>query len=185
MLSALRKNTLSLGNEQRASLALLEDSEALVYGDLNVTLPYSLVGEEQKEFELSGNMTVKGVAYDEEALLAILKTELLSTQTPGKRIIRIDEESVSIDVQEADDDRLSYKFTAAIQGVEEFEIDEQLEGGSRLSKKIKEHIAGLNIEEARLYIQNLPEVNKVEISVWPSWSPTIPKLTDNIRIRSL
>ena len=50
----------------------------------------------------------------------------------------------------------------------------------RLLEKIKEHIAGKNIEEAKLYIQNLPEINKVEIDIWPVWSPTIPSIPDNI-----
>ena len=35
------------------------------------------------------------------------------------------------------------------------------------------------------HIQNLPEVNSVEIKIWPSWSPTIPSLPENIRIKSL
>ncbi|QQR54872.1 hypothetical protein IPG41_06880 [Candidatus Peregrinibacteria bacterium] len=78
-----------------------------------------------------------------------------------------------------------YKITAQIQGVEEYEIDADLEGGEELAKKIKEHIAGKAIEEAEAYIQNLPEVNQVEIKMWPVWSPTIPTLPDNIKIKSL
>ncbi|MBI5754480.1 hypothetical protein HZA40_05030, partial [Candidatus Peregrinibacteria bacterium] len=57
------------------------------------------------------------------------------------------------------------------------------ENGAQLLEKIREHIAGLDIKEATNYIQNLPEINKVEISSWPAWSPTIPSLTDNISFK--
>jgi len=50
-------------------------------------------------------------------------------------------------------------------------------------KNLKERISGNNINEAEKYIQNLSEIDKVEVKVWPVWSPTIPKLTDNIKIK--
>ncbi len=55
-----------------------------------------------------------------------------------------------------------------------------MENGQRLIEKIKEHIVGKDIEQAKNYIQNLPEINKVEIDSWPAWAPTIPNLPDNI-----
>ena len=72
------------------------------------------------------------------------------------------------------------KLTANIKGIEQFAITEETESGERLLKKIREHVAGQDIEKAKQYIQNLPEVNKVEIESWPLWSPTIPNLPDNI-----
>lgn len=185
VLSALQKEVLSQGNALNTELSLLEDSDVLQYSSVVVDMPYELVGQEMEDFELEGNISLSGVAYDREALLAILKTEIVTAETPGKQLVRIDEDSVSINVMEFDNSRLSYKFTAQIQGIEEYEIDPELEGGSKLAKRIREHIAGENIEDAEQFIQNLPEVNKVEIKIWPVWSPTIPKLTDNIKIKSL
>ena len=52
--------------------------------------------------------------------------------------------------------------------------------GVDFSVDSKAHIAGKDIEDAKLYIQNLPEINKVEIESWPAWSPTIPGIEDNI-----
>ena len=46
--------------------------------------------------------------------------------------------------------------------------------------KIKEHIAGKDIDEATFYMQNLPEIDRVEIKSWPFWAPTLPTVPDNI-----
>jgi len=184
-LSALRKEALSESNSTGVSLDLLEDSDVLVYGIADIDMPYELLGQETETFEMEGSMTIEGVAYDEDALLAILKVEIMAGTTPGKQLIRIDDESVSTNVLEANVAYDYYKFTAQIQGIEEYEIDPELEGGSKLAKKIKEHIAGKTVEEAEAYVQNLPEVNSVEIKLWPGWSPTIPSLPENIKIKSV
>lgn len=185
VLSALRKEALSESNTSGVTLDLLEDSDVLIYGTASIDMPYELVGQEMEEFDISGNMSISGVAYDQDALLLILKSAIMAGTTPGKQLIRIEEDSVSTSVLESEPASNYYKFTAQIQGVEEYEIDPELEGGSTLSKKIKEHIAGKTVEEAESYVQNLPEVNSVDIKLWPTWSPTIPTLPENIKIKSV
>ncbi len=184
-LSALRKEALAQSMANNIQLSLLEDSDVIQYGAAEISLPRDLVGKEMDTFDISGKMKIKGAAYDSKTLLSILKSEIISTKTPGKRLVKIDENSISINVFEVNLINDSYKFTAQIQGIEEYEIDPDLEGGNKLSKKIKEHIAGKTVEEAENYIQNLEEVNSVHIKMWPIWSPTIPTLPDNIRIKSL
>jgi hypothetical protein len=184
-LADLRKVVLQEGNTVGATLKLLEDSETLQFGTVSAVLPYDLVGQEKESFEVKGSLTLSGVAYDSEGLYSILKTEIVSVQTPGKQLISIDQDSISLEVLNVEVASNTYKVTAQIQGVEEYQIDPDLEGGAELSKKIKEHIAGKTIQEAEDYIQNLPEVNSVSVSVWPVWSPTIPSLPDNIKIKSL
>lgn len=184
-IAALRKETLSLGNTKSLNLKLLEDSDVIEYGAPVIKIPYELVGQEMDSFDMTGSMSISGVAYDNDALLSILKTEIMSKQTPGKLLISVDENSVSIQVLEVDNNNNVYKMTAQIQGIEEYEIDPGSEGENQLVEKIKEHIAGKTVEEATAYIENLPEVNKVEISLWPFWSPSIPSLAENIVIKSL
>ena len=135
-LSSLRKETLSMGNQEGVNLDLLEDSDVLEYGTAVVDMPFELLGDEMEEFEISGTLRLSGVAFDNDALLAILKNEIISVETPGKQLIKINDDSISINVLEVDNVRLNYKFTAQIQGIEEYEIDPDLEGGSRLNKKI-------------------------------------------------
>ena len=185
ILAELRKEVLSLGNSKGLNLKLLEDESALEFGTVSVDLPYALVGQEMSSFEVTGSLSAEGASYDSDALYSLLKAEILSVETPGKQVVSIDENSMFITVLEANPSSNSYKITAQIQGVEEYEIDPDLEGGAELTQKIIEHIAGKSVEEAESYIQNLPEVNKVEIKIWPVWSPKIPSLPDNIKIKSL
>lgn len=184
-LSALRKEALAQSTANGIQLALLEDSDIIQYGAPEISLPREIIGKEQTSFEVIGKMKITGAAYNSETLLSILKSDVIGTKTPGKRLVKIDENSISINVFEVNLNSDTYKFTAQIQGIEEYEIDPDLEGGNKLAKKIKEHIAGKTVEEAENYIQNLPEVNSVEIKMWPFWSPTIPSLPDNIKIKSL
>lgn len=184
-IASLRKEALSLGNTNGINLKLLEDSDVIVYGGAIIKVPYELVGQEMDSFEITGSMSISGVAYDSDALYSILKVEIISTQTPGKQLISVDADSVSIQVLEVDNNANVYKMTAQIQGIEEYEIDSDPEAGNQLVEKIKEHIAGKTVEEATNYIENLPEVNTVEISLWPIWSPSIPSLPENIAVKSL
>jgi hypothetical protein len=184
-LSALRKVVLSEGANLGLNLALLEDSDVLQFDPALIELPYELVGQNMAQFEVTGSMTLSGVAFDQDGLVNILRTEIISAETPGKQLVRIEEDSISIEVINVDNSSYSYRFTAQIQGIEEYEIDPDLEGGSKLAKKIIEHVVGQSIEDAISYIQNLPEVNKVEVKIWPVWSPTLPNLPENIKIESL
>ncbi|MEK7145587.1 MAG: hypothetical protein AAB802_00185, partial [Patescibacteria group bacterium] len=184
-LSALRKEVLSESNILGIQLKLLEDSDVILYGTPDIDTPGNLVGQEVDTFEITGTLTITGLAYDSEALLNILKEQIISASTPGKRLVRIEENSISIDVFESNMTAKTVQFTAQIQGIEEYEIDPEFEGGSLLADKIKEHVAGKSMEEAEQYIQNLPEVNRVEINSWPIWAPNMPTLPENIRIKSL
>ncbi|MBD3360856.1 hypothetical protein GF366_03580 [Candidatus Peregrinibacteria bacterium] len=160
---------------------LLEGEGAIKTGEPKVEIPSGVVGEEKSEFTLSGEIYVSGVYYDHDAMLEILKSELTLKKSPQKELLTINEDSTSYRIFEWDDNSGKIKLTANIKGIEQFAIDPDQESGERLLNKIKEHVAGKDIEEAKLYIQNLPQINKVEIESWPAWSPTIPNITDNIK----
>lgn len=160
---------------------LLEgDNQAIKIGEVSMQVDIGLIGKELSEFNISGGVEVSGVYYDHDAMLDILKDELLLKKSPQKELLRINETSTTYKIFQRDENTGKIKITANIKGIEQFQIDPEKENGVRLLRKIQEHIAGLDIEEAKIYIQNLPEINKVEIESWPAWSPTIPSLTDNI-----
>ncbi len=159
---------------------LLEGEGAIQLGDVKVDIPSGLEGQGLSEFSLTGEVYVSGVYYDHDAMLAILKDELLLKKSPQKELLRVNEDSTSYRIFEWDENKGKIKLTANIKGIEQYTIDPDKENGQRLLNKIKEHITGKDIEEAKAYIQNLPEINKVEIEAWPIWSPTIPSLPENI-----
>lgn len=166
--------------ESEAQYILLEGDGAIKISEPVVNVPPGLENAEQTDFTVSGTMIVRGVYYNRQEMLDILKSELLVKKSPQKELLRINEESTSYRIFEWDENSGKIKVTANIKGVEQYEIDPSKENGQRLLKKIREHIVGKEIEEAKLYIQNLPEINKVEIKSWPVWSPTIPNIPDNI-----
>lgn len=160
--------------------ALLEGEQAVKVGEPKVSIAPNLENKEVTEFIVSGELDVQGVYYDHEAMVEILKNELLVKKSPSKELLRINENSTTYKIFEWDEAIGKIKLTANIKGIEQYEIDPEVESGARLLEKIREHIAGSDIEEAKIYIQNLPEINKVEIDSWPAWSPTVPSIMDNI-----
>ena len=90
--------------------------------------------------------------------------------------------SIRLVAIEEGDDPTRQKITATIKGIEQYEISPDRENGRRLIENITDHIVGKSIEEAKIYIQQLPAINKVDISSWPAWSPNLPSVPDNIKI---
>lgn len=159
---------------------LLEGEGAIKIGEVKIDVPADVEGKELKQFDVTGEVKISGVYYERDAMLEILKAELLLKKSPQKDLLRISDDSTNYRIFEWDENRGKIKLTANIKGIEQFSIDPNKENGQRLLKKIRDHIAGKDIEDAKLYMQNLPEINKVEIKSWPVWAPTIPKLPDNI-----
>ena len=160
--------------------SLLKGSDAVKLGEVKIVLDESLEGRDMKEFSISGEVYVSGVYYDHDSMLDILVQELEMKKSPQKELLRVNEDSTSYRIFEWNEAAGKIKLTANIKGIEQYSIDVDMENGQRLMEKIKEHIVGKDIEQAKNYIQNLPEINKVEIDSWPAWAPTIPNLPDNI-----
>ena len=127
-------------------------------------------------------MVVSGVGYDQTELLNILRRELRMKKNPVKTLASIDEDSLTIKLVDTDEAAQKVTVTSTIQGIEEFEVSPKKENGERLIKQIKESIVGKDIREARDFIQNLPEIERVEINTWPAWAPTLPSVPDNITV---
>jgi hypothetical protein len=97
-------------------------------------------------------------------------------------LYQIDEDSLSYKVIETNDPAGKVKITATLKGIEEYDISPDRQNGELLIKTIKEHVLNMDIEEAELWIQNLPQIDKVNIDSWPAWAPSMPGIPDNIKI---
>lgn len=167
---------------QKTNLVLLVGTNAIQMGDPAVTIPPNLEGVKAENFDVKGEMVATGVAYSQDDLMNILKTELKLKKNPEKKLVHIDENSLTYRILDMDPVAKKVKITATINGIEEYEISPEKENGDRLIKKIKEHVVNKDIHEAAAYIQNLPEIDKVKIDVWPAWAPTLPGIPDNIKV---
>ncbi|MBT7484709.1 hypothetical protein HN680_08115, partial [Candidatus Peregrinibacteria bacterium] len=164
------------------NLDLLTGYGAIEMSDPSVSIPTNLLESLQDEFDVTGSIQVSGIAFDHDEFLRILEKALNDRKSPDKELIKIDSSSVSYEIVEKDESPGQLKITATIKGIEAYAINPETEGGAKLVKKIKEHIAGKQIREAEDYVQNLSEINKVTISSWPMWAPTIPTVLENIKI---
>ncbi len=180
----LKKEVLKMNEERNMELVLLVGRGSMKLGEPSVTIPEGLEGQMIEQFDVSGTLTAKGMAYNYNELVNILRNRLKLSKSPEKKLLKIDTDSISyrlIPIEEgADPTRQT--ITATIKGIEQYELNEDRENGRRLIENIKNHIVGKSIEEAENYIQQLPAINKVEISSWPAWSPNIPSVPDNIKI---
>lgn len=167
---------------EKTNLVLLVGDKAFQTTEPKITVPANLENQKLESFEIQGELVATGIAYNRDELTNMLKTELKLKTNPEKRLVHIDEESLTYRIFEIDQSGKKVKLTATIKGVEEFQIDPEKENGERLVKKIKDHVVGHEIKEARDYVQNLPEINKATIDSWPAWAPTMPNVPDNIKI---
>lgn len=180
--SVLQTKIDGLNTEQGTDLVLLTGDYAFETGDISITIP-DVENEQIGSFQVTGTMYVSGIAYNQSELINILRNELKLKKSPEKQLKSIDEDSMYYEIIDVDEPASKIKITASIKGVEEYVLDPEEESGARLVKKIKDHIAGMPIEEAKEYMQDLSEVNTVEIKSWPVWAPTIPSVQENIKIK--
>ena len=164
------------------NLVLLVGPNAFQTSDPQITVPPNLENQKLDTFDIQGQLTATGIAYNRDELMSILKTELKLKQNPEKRLVHIDEGSFTFRIVDTDVTAKKVKITSTIKGIEEFEINPDKENGVRIIKEIKDHVVGRDISSARDYIQNLPEIDKVSIDSWPAWAPTMPNVPDNIKI---
>jgi len=177
------KNYLTAQNiERKTNLKLLTHDSLIKISEPQITIEQNLIGATRDSFSVTAAVTVRGFAYNPDELGKILERELNLRKSPDKRIVQVDQESITYKVIEFNESTGRVKITATIRGVEQYEVRPEKESGARLIKKIKDHIVGKSLNEASLFVQNLPEIDHVEIKSWPFWAPNIPSVPDNIKI---
>ncbi len=167
------------------NLVLLDDQRYLKTELQELRISDDLEGSLRDKFEIFAQIEAKGVAYDFDQLFAILKKELKTRAHPDMQIqdSSIRPESISFESVSEDEVLGQIKITSTIKGIQEYVIDSSLQAGLRFSNKVKERIVGLTAEEAESYVGNLPEVDEVEIKLWPIWLSRIPRIVDNIEVK--
>ncbi len=179
-LKLVMQDKAKLAGGDSSKYSLLEGDGAIEIGDVSINAPTDITNKEMNQFNVTANVHVKGLYYDSNEMISILVQELEMKKSPQKKLLRINEDSSTYRIFQKDAASGKVKLTANIKGIEEYSIDPTSDNGAKFLEKIRQHIVGKNITEAKNYIQNLPEINKVEIESWPAWAPTIPGLAENI-----
>ncbi|MDO8648171.1 MAG: hypothetical protein Q7R81_00120 [Candidatus Peregrinibacteria bacterium] len=162
--------------------------EILYYDELTKTtfsgfvLPTQFLGEQVASIPVEGAIEYTVFAYDAQAILDMLSAEIEAHISEGKRLLP---ETLTLDrmVVHVIDyaDELSWiKLTVDLSGTEQFVLDPLSPTGAKFGRKVREAVAGMSKADAVRIVKNLPEVEKVEVSVWPPWSPSIPSILSHI-----
>lgn len=160
---------------------------------IETRLPEGLEGSDKEKFEVYAEVAVSGIAYDAEDLFDFLRKELKKRAHPDMMVREDSIDGERITFEFVDEDRGldqmieegEIKLTVTVDGIQEFVIDSSLEAGLRFSEKVKEKIINLPLEDTQAYLNNLPEVEEVQIKMWPIWLNKMPRLPEKIEVKLL
>jgi len=167
-----------------------EKLEILYYDELtkiefqNFDLPDEFLNQAVTSVPFSGRIRYIAYGYDTKKVLDLLSEELRKHVEIDKRLL---EETLTLDrlvthVIDYSDDLSWIKITVDLSGTEQFILDPLSPTGSKFARKVRENITGISLEDARGIIQNFPEVEKVEFSLWPPWNKTLPLIPSHIYV---
>ena len=157
-----------------------------------VVLPTQFLGQAVTSVPITGNLIYTVPAYDLQAIQDSYSQELQAHTSEGMRLMahsmNIDPLKVII-FEYADDGSKQHlftgewiKITADLVGTEQFVLDPLTPMGAKFGKKVREAIAGLSVRNAVRILRNFPEVERVDIRLWPPWSGLLPTIPSNITL---
>ncbi len=151
----------------------------------NFSLSRQFIGQQVTSIPIEGTITYSVVLYNQAALLAIMKQEILKRIPVGQvaildSIVR-DNMDVHI-IPPWDDDLRWVKITADLTYNQKYILDPFTPSGATFGKLVRESVRGKSKEEAIRILKNIPEVSNVNIVLWPPWSASLPSLESAITI---
>ncbi len=152
----------------------------------NFQLSESFIGQNVSSIPISGSVEYTVVLYDEDALLELMKNEVLKRVPTGKMVVQNSLSKDNMDIHVIppwDDDLMWVKITTDLTYGQRYILDPITPIGARFGKYIRDNVAGKDITEANRIIKNLPEVSKVEIRLWPPWTYQLPEIGSSIAIK--
>ncbi|MEI8230080.1 MAG: hypothetical protein WCG83_02990 [Candidatus Peregrinibacteria bacterium] len=176
----------TLWNSQHPSQQL----EVLYYDELtkvqykDFVIPASFIGQPVTSVPIEGSIRYIVYAYDTQAVLQLLTSELMTHVREGKRLLpaSLTLNRLVAHVIDYAEDFSWIKITVDLSGTEQYIIDPLSPSGALFARRVREKAAGMTAEDAARIIKNFPEVDSVGISLWPPWSGTLPMIPSHILI---
>jgi hypothetical protein len=174
----------ALSAERGGDLAILEFPALTRIAFSGFVLPTQFIGQSVQSVPVEGKVRYGAYAYDRDAVLALLVGELQSHVREGRRLLNSSLDKARMDVRVIDyaDDLSWIKLTVELLGTEEHILDPLSPNGAVFGKHLREKVAGKPYDEALRIVKNMPEVDRVEISLWPPWSRTVPSIPSHVSI---
>lgn len=160
-----------------------EELTKLFYKDFD--LSEAFIGQNVASVPISGAIEYTVILYDENELLSLLKEEVLQRVSTDKTVVltSLTKDNMDLNVIAPwDDDFKWVKITSDLTYTQRYVINPITPNGAKFGKYIRDNVAGKTVAEANRIIKNLPEVDKVEINVWPPWAFQLPTIGNSISI---
>lgn len=173
-------------------LELLAKDDVILSTFSGFILPTQFIGQPVVSIPIAGDLIYTVPAYNLQRLEEAYGRELQAHSAEGKQLIpgslHIDPQRVII-IEYEDDGSKEHRYTgkwikitADLVGTEKFVLDPLSPTGAKFGKKVRESIAGLSVKDAQRILRNFPEVDRVEIRLWPPWGTQLPAIPSNITI---
>jgi len=155
------------------------DIESISKEVIAVYTPDDLVDKDVSTFEITAKVRVKGVAYNQDQILEIMKIGLEIKVLEDRLLVDIKGDDVEFHVVSKDDAEKKLKVESTIFGITEYKVN------SRLGDKIRGKILDKSLDESERIIKEMPEIGEVRIETWPFWVRRIPGVRSNIKVERL
>lgn len=164
--------------------------DILNYAELTKTvfsgfvLPTQFLGEYVTSVPVEGGILYTELGYDAHSVLDLLRTETLAHVGEGRRVLlsTLSLENLVIHVIDYADDFSWIKLTVDLNATEEAILDPLSPNGALFAKNVRREVLGISKSDALRILKNMPEVDNVEISLWPPWSNSLPTIPAHIVI---
>lgn len=175
----------SRNHAENASLIQLNYDELTKVTYKDFDLSENFVGQQVTSIPVRGSIEYTVLLYDDSRLLELLKGEVLSRNSPDRvvNLTSLTKDHLNTHVIAPWDDDLNWvKITADLSYTQRYLLSPITPSGAKFGKYIRDNVAGKTTKDAYRIIKNLPEVSKVEISLWPPWALTLPSIGSNIAV---
>ncbi len=181
----VEEERIGLNKLNGTNLVLLQREELtkIVYKDFD--LSEAFIGQNVASIPISGSIDYTVILYDEDELLSLLKEEVLLRVPPDKTVVlgSLTKDNMDLNVIAPwDDDFKWVKITSDLTFTQRYVISPITPNGAKFGKYIRDNVVGKTLSEANRIIKNLPEVDRVDIKIWPPWSFQLPTIGSSIAI---
>lgn len=160
---------------------LLSEHQSVLYSWLNIAWDTNLkLGEELKDFKLSGSLKIVAFTYNSESVLNKLKNTVQDGLLDEiENILYINDDSLRIGHKVYQNKKSPYTLKATVQ-VEAFYTHNFLSKKNNYVQKLKWFIQSTPVVDAEKLLINNPKISNVEIEVQPFFMKKVSSIPDNI-----
>ena len=147
---------------------------------VKIDIPEGTIGTSIKEFPVKGQLLVSAFVFSQTDFQKFLKAHLETKRDPRMKVEALDFSTMTL--RQFNETPAEIRVTASLKGRQSFQVDDFSEHGKDLQEKVKTKLTGMNVGEAHKVLSNMPEINHVQINVWPPVKKHLPLIADNIEI---